>query len=213
MRSLLLSLMVVAAPALADVYESELLLKLCFAHPTYCPEGQADLIATDRVLKAPFGIRLEQGRTTTHDSTAVRLDEAFIVTDRRGIEYRVWVRDSRNHKVRVEAVPVKSQDAIIGPTGNFVHGVMEIDGQPSKVDLGRLTLHPSGRYVMKSGSGNFSVRKMIVGFDGAIEHWGAGELSDDGKKLTFQFDRGGLHWTIHFDRDPDDVVPSSFAVR
>ena len=205
--------MVFAAPAFADVYESELLLKLCFGHPTYCPEGQADLIATDRVLRAPFGIRLEQGKTQTHDSTAVRFDEAFVVTDRRGIEYRVWVRESKNHLVRVEAVPVRSQEALIGPTGDFVNGVMEIDGHPSKVELGRLTLHPSGRYVMKSGSGHFSVRKMIVGFDGAIEHWGTGELSGDGKKLTFAFERGGLHWTIHFDRDPENAVPNSVAVR
>lgn len=213
MRSLLLSLMVVAAPAFADVYESDLLLKLCFGHPTYCPEGQADLIATDRVLRAPFGIRLEQGRTQTHESTAVRFDQAFIVTDRRGIEYRVWVRDAQSHVVRVEAVPVKSQNGVIGPTGTFVNGVMEIDGHPSKVELGRLTLHPSGRYVLKSGSGHFSVRKMIVGFDGAIEHWGTGALSDDGKKLTFAFERGGLHWSIHFDRDPENAVPNSVAVR
>lgn len=213
MRSLVLSLLVVAAPAFADVFESELLLKLCFAHPNYCPEGQADLLVTDRVMRAPFGIRLEQGKTQTHDSTAVRFDEPFIVTDRRSVEYRVWVRETKNHLVRVEAVPVKAENAVIGPTGHFMNGTVEIDGQRAGVQLGRLTLSPTGQYALRSGTGHFSVRNQIVGFDGAIEHWGTGALSADGKLLTFTFERGGLHWKINFERDPEDVIPNSVALR
>lgn len=211
MRSLVVSLMLAAAPAFADVYESELLLKLCFAHPSYCPEGQADLLVTDRVLKAPFGIRHEQGTQPMHDSTAVRYDDAFIVTDRRGVEYRVWVRETKNHLVRVEAVAVKEQT--VGPTGSFINGTVEIDGHRATVQLGRLSLHPSGRYAGRSGSGHFTVRNRIIGFDGAIEHWGTGTLSDDGKMLSFAFERGGLQWKINFERDPEDVIPSSVATR
>lgn len=206
--------MVAAVPALADVYESELLLKVCFADPGYCPEGQADLLATDRVLTAPFGIRLERGDEQMHDSTAVRFDDAFLVTDRRGVEYRVWVRQAKNHLVRVEALPVRAQSRELGPTGRFVNGSMEIDGQRSPVQLGRLTLHPTGRYALKSGSGNYSARGRVIGFDGAIEHWGAGALSEDGRLLTFTFERGGLRWVIRFERDPNDEARTgSIATR
>lgn len=204
MRALLLSWLVVAAPSFAQVYESSLLVKVCFSHPSFCPEGQADLVATDRTLTARYGVRLERGHRPAAATAAVQLDDAFIVNDRRGEAYRVWVRPAPVNRVRLEVEPLAAQNGAAAM--HFTGGVIDIDGHRTKVALGNLTLYPSGRYFMKAGSGSFTARDHVLGFDGAIAHWGTARLADDGSALHFSFERGGLRWDISYRRDEADLA-------
>ncbi len=214
MRSLALLILVGGLSAQAQIFEGDLFLKVCFEHPTYCPEGQADLKATERVLTAPFGIRLERAGQPTTDSAAVRFDDPFIVTNRSGVEYRVWVRQAKSPTVRIEAEPVKggfreTRRAV----GRFLATSVEINGEQSSFRFGPLTLRADGRYSFKSGSGHYSVRDEVVGFDGAITHWGPAKFTPGDKGLTFTFERGGLEWVIRFERDPSDEGSDSVATR
>ena len=46
----------------------------------------------------------------------------------------------------------------------------------------------------------------MLGFDGAIAHWGTARLADDGSALHFSFERGGLRWDISYRRDEADLA-------
>lgn len=168
---LALLILVVGLSAQAQIFEGELFLKVCFEHPTYCPEGQADLKATERVLSAPFGIRHEGSGQPTMDSTAVRFDDPFIVTNRSGVEYRVWVRQAKPGGQR------ETRRAV----GRFLATSVEINGAQSSFRFGPLTLRADGRYSFKSGNGHYSVRDEVVGFDGAITHWGPAKFTPGDK--------------------------------
>ncbi|HUM11573.1 MAG TPA: hypothetical protein VLT82_11530 [Myxococcaceae bacterium] len=198
MRHLLLALALVpaavrAAPVLVPLSRGIELRTQALADPS-----SADLVVQSRLLAAKYGIRCVSGDAFGPKSPVVA-GAACEVRDGSGALYEVKVTGVSTVSVALEVrqtgtlaqasprAPFEGlpADPEAGVLARYQMTDYAIDGSPVASTFASLVLRGDGSYTFGDRRGRWSVVQGLLLLDGEYTAWGAGALSEDGRRLTF----------------------------
>ncbi|MHB8879375.1 MAG: hypothetical protein ACYC8T_37245 [Myxococcaceae bacterium] len=157
----------------------------------------ADLRVAPMRLEARYGIRMEDGGQPFEGSAPLVIDRAFVVRDAHAAEYRLRVRLIAGDRRWIELMPVF--DGAAKPfAGAFTVTASSLNGVPGNPSGFVLELLPDGTYRLGGARGRWELvgRRSLLSLDGYYAAWGRGEVSPDGRAVTFRFTRG----TVEFEQ-------------
>ncbi len=170
-----------------------------------------DLTILDSTIDAPNGIKLE-GVEEFSPTAPVVVDTPYLVKARNGNLFRVWVHGTQGMQRRVEVKPVVASNPSATPTsalqGRFHQTACRILGEPAESSYPDLRLYSDGTFRLGAASGRWDREATAVVLDGHYGSWGQGEVSDQGRTITFTFTRGKLSFELTYTRvaDLDDLA-------
>ncbi|MEW6433312.1 MAG: hypothetical protein AB1730_17550 [Myxococcota bacterium] len=196
----------VALPCLADsVFHAKEPAQVSLLRGSLTREEDADLVVTERVLRAPRGVRREAGREQFSSSVGLALGDVYLVRDSRGAEHRVRVSVFNRGFVRVELLNERSTLGVT-PPARYRCAAVTVNDQPAGSGFGELTLNVDGTYRLGQARGTWRIVDDAVQLEGAVAHWGWGRSFDGGRTLRFSFRRGPVEWVLNYAREEDAAV-------
>jgi hypothetical protein len=198
-KSLLL-LSLCAAPALAGTVYVHVPSGIDLARSKECYLKGADLAISAFKIDAPFGIKLDGVREFAASSPII-LETAYLVRDRSGEVFRVWVHGIEGTLRRVEVKRLEEPKLDLAKlSGRYQRSAFRIQGEAAASTFPDLRLYSDGTYRLGGASGRWDVSTGSVSLDGYYGNWGVAEVSDDARTLTFRYTRGKLSFELDYVR-------------
>lgn len=201
-----------AVPALADdVFSRSGAVRLSLERRAEAAGTEAaDLEVNEKVIRARFGVRREAGHEQLASSTAVAMDEVYLVRDAQSADHRVRVSVPAEGTVRVVLLSAGASGELEGPRpGRYLNVRAALNGQAGASVYQPLTLRPDGKYRLGQATGTWAIADGRLVLQGGMAFWGAGVVSGDGRAVTFSFSRGLVSWDITYERASEDATVAS----
>jgi hypothetical protein len=199
MRSLVLSMCVLASPALAEDF---LLIDgqgVSFATHSAVSGDAADVSVQGNVVHAKHGVKREKGREQLASSTGLSLRDVLLVRDGHGNFHRVRIDTQLAGLTHLIWFEDKDRAAAFA-RGGYENTRITVNGEVVESSFGRLVLDEKGRFTLGRAKGTWASiegRLTLSTFDAL---WGYPMVLDHGDTLIFEFSRGSLKWQVRFER-------------
>jgi hypothetical protein len=207
MRSLVLSMCVLASPALAEDFFLKDGEGLSFTARGGARAEACDFSVRGNVLTSKYGVRREKGREQLASSTALSLGDVMLVKDASGAFQRVRVLSQvagLTHLVWFDGKERVGARA----SGRYVNSKVTVNGAPAEAIFGQLELDENGRFTLGRAHGTWSTVEGRLTLSTFSALWGYPTVLEKGDVLVFRFIRDRLDWEVTFERshDTDDRV-------
>jgi hypothetical protein len=194
-RSLLLAaLLLVPALAAAETYTVIGAAAVDLESLSLSTSADADLVLEPLVIRARYGIRVEDSGQQFSSAVPIFIKTAYLVRDARGREYRFWVQAVEGNSRWIEVA--RGDDAQVGSgDGLFIESEFLMDGVKGRAMTRRLELKGDGTYSLNGEVGHYATfdRRVVLEGQEALK---SGELNRGGSQISFRYQRAGVTFTV-----------------